>query len=126
MNCDGFLEYELQESPSSPLLPSLSSRTHSSATAFMDSLRPIEIYKNYSQKLPHIKLSPCGSPKYSDLITKKLKKLRSGTTKVSTTKSGKVKIYAANTTIGLSKFKNEDRVRVIINIKKPLALNQEK
>ena len=115
MNCDGFLEYELQESPSSPLLPSLSSRTHSSATAFMDSLRPIEIYKNYSQKLPHIKLSPCGSPKYSDLITKKLKKLRSGTTKV-----------AANTTIGLSKFKNEDRVRVIINIKKPLALNQEK
>ena len=121
MNFDGLQDHIRNQ----PLLPNLSEKQPIIRMLSTGSLKG-DLFKHNSEKLPSIRASPLRSPRYKEINRHQQETPRIAPTKISTIKCGKVRVYAANTTIGLSRFRNEDRARIIVNIKKPSNFSEEK
>ena len=120
-------DMEPLQSPKSPRLPTLSNKTSPFRTPSSASPRTSQILQSRSEKLPYISMYPSLSPRgFAKAANKKLELLKVEPTKVSATRCGNVRVFAANTHNGISRHHNEDRVRIILNIKKPEHFTEEK
>jgi protein phosphatase PTC2/3 len=114
------MKHEISSDGSNGLLPSLSAKIIPSTA------RKSELFRIASEKLPNLSRHKTNPDQLNSFISKRLEEIKTENIKISSKKCGKVRIYAANTTAGISQFHNEDRVRIILNIKKPETIPQDK